>query len=377
LSIVKESYRIIAENLNRCSRARPDRMPAMRPSGTVLCLASAAGFGAMAAFGKLAYDEGATVGTLLSVRFTLAAALFWVVTPAREVRALGRRDVAIAVGLGMGGYALQAGCYFAALDRIDASVLTLLVYTYPAMVAVAAFAIGRERMDVQRLAALALASGGLVLVLAGAGGGALDPLGAAVGLGAAVVYCAYILVGDGVAVRIRPQVLATIVCSGAAVTLTAGSAALGELRPGDLTLAGWGWLACLAVVSTVGAISLFFAGLKRVGPTMAAILSTAEPVVTVVLAFLLFGEGLGPMQLIGGLLVLAATPTARLSAVPDRPAEPTAPPRREGGRGERARSRRIPLRERLRSRPAGSAGAARPGSPLPPEPLPDPSRSST
>jgi drug/metabolite transporter (DMT)-like permease len=290
----------------------------MRSSGTILCLASAACFGAMAAFGKLAYDEGATVGTLLSVRFALAAAMFWALTPAREVRSLGRRDVVVALGLGACGYALQAGCYFAALDRIDASLLSLLVYTYPAMVAVAAVLIGRERMDARRVAALALASGGLVLVLAGAGGGALDPVGAALGLGAAIVYCTYILVSDSVAARIRPQVLATIVCTGAAVTLTAGSAALGELRPGALTLAGWGWLACLAAVSTVGAISLFFAGLKRVGPTTASILSTAEPVVTVLLAFAVFGEVLRPIQVIGGLLVLAATPTARWSAAPAR-----------------------------------------------------------
>jgi drug/metabolite transporter (DMT)-like permease len=152
--------------------------------------------------------------------------------------------------------------------------------------------------------------------------------------------------------RVRPQVLATIVCSGAAVTLTVGSAALGELRPGALTLAGWGWLACLAVVSTVGAISLFFAGLKRVGPTMAAILSTAEPVVTVALAFLLFGESLGPIQVIGGVLVLAATPTARLSAAPDRPAGPTGPLSGEGDRGAHATSRRSRPRGRPRTRPA-------------------------
>jgi drug/metabolite transporter (DMT)-like permease len=327
-------------------------MPAVRSSGTFLCLASAAGFGAMAAFGKLAYNEGATVGTLLSVRFVLAAALFWVLTPAREVRALSRRDVGIALGLGACGYALQAGCYFAALERIDASLLSLLVYTYPVMVAVAAVLIGRERMDARRLAALALASGGLVLVLSGAGGGSLDPLGAALGIGAAVVYCTYILVSDTVTARIRPQVLATIVCTGAAVTLTAGSAALGELRPGALTLAGWGWLACLAVVSTVGAISLFFAGLKRVGPTMAAILSTAEPVVTVVLAFVLFGESLGPIQVVGGLLVLAATPTARLSAASGRQAGASGPPSREADRGARARFRRGVPRERPRTRPA-------------------------
>jgi drug/metabolite transporter (DMT)-like permease len=349
----------------------------VRSSGTVLCLASAACFGAMAAFGKLAYDEGATVGTLLSVRFALAAALFWVLIPAREVRALGRRDVAIAVGLGMAGYALQAGCYFAALQRIDASLLSLLVYTYPAMVAVAAVLIGRERMEARKLAALALASGGLVLVLAGAGGGALDPLGAALGLGAAVVYCTYILVSDSVAARIRPQVLATIVCTGAAVTLTAGSAALGELRPGAVTLAGWGWLACLAVVSTVGAISLFFAGLKRVGPTTASILSTAEPVVTVALAFALFGESLGPIQVIGGLLVLAATPTARLSAAPDRQPEPHAPRRGGDGREAPGRGWRIRRPERPRTRPAGSADAAPPARHRPPGSRPVPSRSST
>jgi drug/metabolite transporter (DMT)-like permease len=100
--------------------------------------------------------------------------------------------------------------------------------------------------------------------------------------------------------------LSALVCSAAAATLTAGSAALGELRPGDVTRAGWGWLACLAAVSTVGAISLFFAGLKRVGPTSASILATVEPVVTVMLAFVVFGERLGGVQLAGGALVLGA-----------------------------------------------------------------------
>jgi drug/metabolite transporter (DMT)-like permease len=80
----------------------------------------------------------------------------------------------------------------------------------------------------------------------------------------------------------------------------------GDLRLGDVSAAGFGWLAGIAVVSTVGAVSLFFAGLKRVGPTTASILSTAEPVTTVVLAFLAFGESLGPVQLAGGSLVLAA-----------------------------------------------------------------------
>ena len=282
----------------------------MRGSGTILCLGSAAAFGAMAVLGKLAYGDGATVGTLLAVRFLLAAAMFWALVLARggahELRALGRRDAAVGLALGGCGYAIQAGLYFAALRRVDASLLSLLLYTFPAFVAVAAFALGRERLDRPRLAALGLAFGGLVLVLAGAGAGALDPLGAALGVGAALVYSTYILVSESVVGRVRPRLLAALVCTGAAVALTAGSALLGELRPADLTVAGWAWLACLAVVSTVASISLLFAGLRRVGPTTASILSTAEPVVTVLLAFLVFGELLSLVQLVGAALVLAA-----------------------------------------------------------------------
>lgn len=284
----------------------------MRQSGTVLCLTSAAAFGAMGVFGKLAYDSGATVGTLLAVRFLLAAGVWWLVLLARapaggavgELRGLARRDLALALGLGAGGYALQAGGYFTALARIDASLLTLLLYTFPAMVTVAAIVTGRERAHGRRLAALALASGGLLLTLAGAGTGELDPVGTALGLGTAAVYSTYILVGEGVSGRLRPDVLSALVCTGAAATLTVGAALLGELRPGAVTAAGWGWLAGIAVVSTVAAIGLFFAGLRRVGPTSAAVLSTAEPVVAVALAVAVLGETLGAAQLVGGALVL-------------------------------------------------------------------------
>jgi drug/metabolite transporter (DMT)-like permease len=274
--------------------------------GTLLCLGSGTAFGAMAVFGKLAYAEGASVGTLLSVRFVLAAAIFWALGAARHAGALTTKDIITALALGACGYALQAGCYFAALARIDASLLALLVYTFPAIVAITAVALGRERLDPRRAIALTLATAGLVLVIAGAGTGALDPLGAALGLTAAIVYSAYVLVSDGIAHRVAPQALAALVCTGAAFTLLAGSTALGTFDPGRLTPAGWGWLAALAAVSTVGAIGLFFAGLKRVGPTTASILATVEPLVTVLLAFLIFNESLGALQLAGGTLVLAA-----------------------------------------------------------------------
>ena len=136
------------------------------------CLASAAAFGAMGIFGKLAYDEGATVGTLLATRFVLAAVLLWLLVGVRELRTISRRDAGLALLLGAVGYAAPAGGYFAALERLDASLLALLVYVFPVIVAVAAVALRRERASRRTAVALALSVGGLLLVLAGAAGGA-------------------------------------------------------------------------------------------------------------------------------------------------------------------------------------------------------------
>ena len=124
-------------------------MAPMPPTGALYCLASAAAFGAMGIFGKLAYDEGATVGTLLATRFMLAAVLLWILAAhtgaARRLLEVPRRDVTLALLLGALGYGAQAGAYFAALERLDASLLSLLVYTFPVMVTLAALALGRER----------------------------------------------------------------------------------------------------------------------------------------------------------------------------------------------------------------------------------------
>jgi drug/metabolite transporter (DMT)-like permease len=297
----------------------------MPPAGPLLCLASAAAFGAMGVFGKLAYEEGATVGTLLATRFVLAAALLWLIVlctgGARRLRALSRRDVAIALALGAVGYGAQAGAYFAALERLDASLLAMLVYTFPAIVTVAAIALGRERASRRTGFALALASSGLALVLTGAASGALDGLGALLGLGAALVYSAYILTSEGIATRVEPLVLGALVCTGAAATLTLAGLAGDDLHLAGVSATGLGWLGGIAVVSTVGAILLFFAGLRRVGPTAASILSTIEPVVTVGLAFVVFDEALGPAQIAGGALVLAAALGVRASRQPRRVAE--------------------------------------------------------
>lgn len=287
--------------------------------GALLCLFSAAAFGAMAIFGKLAYDAGVDVGEVLLVRFALAAAVLAAVAAAAgQLQRLGRRAVVAGLLMGGVGYATQAGLYFLALERMDASLLSLLLYTYPVMVTVAAVAIGRERATPLTVVALAVASAGTALVLAGAATGALDPLATVMAIGAAVAYTAYILCGDRVVAGVPPLALASLVTAGATVTFSV--VLLATTGPSlSFGAEGWLWTGAIALVSTVVAILAFFAGLARVGPSTAAILSTFEPPVTIALAALAFGEALSAVQLLGGALVLGAVVALSLSAFRARP----------------------------------------------------------
>ncbi|MBG0827081.1 DMT family transporter [Planomonospora sp. ID67723] len=307
--------------------------------GPALCLVSAACFGAMAIFGKLAYSAGVSPAALLLVRFGLAAAVLMLLlllrpslrrspsppvsppvsppaSPTRPARAgAGAGVLATAVGLGAIGYAAQASLYFSALEVMDASLLSLVFYTYPLLVTVTAVLLGRDRLTSGRVAALVAASCGTLLVLLGTGGLDFDPLGALLAFGASITYTVYILVSDTVVHRLPPVLLSTLVMTGAACTLAARALLTGGVDLG-FGLRGWLWLACIAVVSTVVAMLTFFAGLRRTGPSTAAILSTFEPVVTTALAALTLAEFLTPVQLAGGLLVLSSV--AVLQARPAR-----------------------------------------------------------
>ncbi|TYC02113.1 DMT family transporter [Micromonospora sp. WP24] len=326
--------------------------------GPVLCLVSAACFGAMAIFGKLAYDAGVTPQALLLVRFTLAAVLLGLVLVLRpglrrmapdphraalssRVKVGRGRVLATAIGLGAVGYAAQASLFFAALQVMDASLLSLIFYSYPVLVTVVAVLLGRDRLTHGRSAALVAASGGMLLVLLGAGGVSFHLLGALMAFGTAITYTVYILVADTVVHRLPPVVLSTLVMTGAAGTLGVRALLTGGVDL-DFGVSGWFWLACIAVVSTVVAMLTFFAGLQRIGPSNAAILSTFEPVVTTALAALTLGESLTLTQLAGGVLVLSSVvvlqirpartrhPARPVSDHPDRAAAEAPSPVRDG-----------------------------------------------
>jgi drug/metabolite transporter (DMT)-like permease len=274
---------------------RPD------PTGLALIALSATAFGAMAIFARFAYASGADVLGILVSRFTIAGALLAAIMVATRTPWPRGRVLAVAIAMGAIGYVGQALCYFAALNHASAGLVALLLYAYPTLVCLLAAIFLGQRLTARASLLLAVSFLGIAMTL---GGGQGTSTGIALGLAAAAFYSVYIVVGARVLGGTDALASTTVVCLSAAATL--GIASIFHPPQFPATESGWVAVAAIALVSTVIAIVAFFAGLKRVGPAVASIASTLEPVVTVFLAWLVLGETLSAWQLAGGVLVLAA-----------------------------------------------------------------------
>jgi len=268
----------------------------------IYILISGASFGAMAIFVRAAYASGIDTTTLLFLRFAIAAVCLGVVMVARRVPLPRGRYFVAAILMGAAGYALQSFCFFSALHYASAGLVALLLYLYPAIVTVLAALFLNEKMTRIKLIALSLALTGSVLTIGPAGDA--KPLGILLGVAAAVIYAIYITVGTRVLKQISPLQSATVVAASAAVVFGMVTMVKGAVLPASTQ--GWGAVVAIALISTVVAVLTFFAGLERIGPVNASTLSTVEPIVTLVLAWLFLGEQIAPIRFIGGAMILSA-----------------------------------------------------------------------
>lgn len=262
-------------------------------------------YGSVGIFGKLALDEGLSVPAMLSARFALAALILWAITVGlgASVRP-GAREVRRGIALGLVVYGAQAGFYFWSLTRLDAAFTIMLVQVAPVLVALGAVAFGRERLSKALLVSLPIALVGTALVATGATVGSADALGVVLALMCAVAYAAYMLLSHAVVATVHPVPLSASVCTGSALAFGGWAVLRGELpRTG---IAGWGLIVALALIGTVVAITALAAGNARVGPSTAVLLETVEPLTATMLAYIVLGERLQPVQWVGAALVVLA-----------------------------------------------------------------------
>ena len=154
-------------------------MDRQRLVGVGLVLVSAASFGSGALFAKPVYGSGVDWLTLLAWRFLIGATVSWAwLAGSAERRAglrrLPRRRIAVALGLGV-LYIGNSGTYYAGLETVSASLAALIVFIYPAIVAVLSLRVGHRLVGRRPWLALGLALAGTALALGGIPAGAVPP----------------------------------------------------------------------------------------------------------------------------------------------------------------------------------------------------------
>lgn len=272
---------------------------------SLFVVASVLGFGAVPIFTLVATGDGASLETILLVRYALAAlALVALVGGPRALVLPGRRIAAI-TSVGAGGQVLLTWMALTALRYLPAATVSFLFYTYPVWVTILEVATGAERLTRVRVAALALVMVGLTVMIGSPFSGGLSLAGVALSIGAAWVYAAYIPLIGKLQVGVAPTVAAAWIAVGAAFLLGILALVLHSLVPPH-GASGWGAIVGLALVSTVAAFILFLKGLAVLGPVRTAIMSTVEPFFTALLAALVLHQPLTARTFAGGAIVVAA-----------------------------------------------------------------------
>lgn len=269
--------------------------------GILLIVISAASFGTLAIFGRYAYADGVDIFTVLFLRFGISALFMILILLLRREHFPDRRILAQLIGMGALGYVGQSYLYMTAIKHASTGLVALLLYLYPMFVFILSVLVLQEKATSVKVTALILALVGLALTVNPKGG---QLIGALMAIGAALIYSTYILVGTNVMKHVSAVQSSAIIFTSAGAVYGMLAFVNGVRLPASI--AGWQAILGIIVISTIIPVVAFLAGLEIIGPTNAAMLSTLEPVVTVLLAAWLFGERLVPIVMLGGGLILFA-----------------------------------------------------------------------
>lgn len=295
--------------------------------GLILALGSALCFGLSGSLARGLLDSGWDAVAVVIVRIALAA----IVVLPFGVRALRgnwepvRRGWATIVGYGALAVAGAQFCYFSAVAHMAVAPALLIEYTAPAAVVLWLWLRHGQRPGRLTLAGAAIAAAGLVLVLDLISGGQVSPIGVAWSLGAMVGAAAYFVISANPNTGLPPLTLAAGgLTVGGALLAVASAVGLLPWRSSTtpVTYAGrefawWEPLLALGLITAAAAYVLGIAASRILGSRLASFVALIEVLAAVVFAWLLLGELPRPVQLLGGLLVLAGVVAVKLGEPKD------------------------------------------------------------
>lgn len=289
-------------------------------AGLGLVTVSAVAFGTTPSLARLAFAGGSDPQTLALARFALGAVatLIAIALVGGRFRPTGRLLLAgVAIGV---VYAMQSASYLTAVSLIPVGVAVLIFFTFPGMVALLVRFVDGEPVTWPKRIGLVGAFAGVALAV-GAAPRTLAPLGMGMALVAAVSVAIFIVFGGRLTRQIGTLGFAALSYLGATAGFGAWIAVAGEIVL-PVTALGWFGLIGASLLFIVGILS-FFGALTMVDTVRATIVSNLEPLCAIAAAWLLLGEAMTPVQLLGAAVVVAAVLLPSLAG--DAPARTPVP----------------------------------------------------
>lgn len=284
--------------------------PLARGAGIALLLVIAVVFGANHVAARLAFDHGLSITTAVAIRsagtalFVLALLLAMRVSVALPTPTLGR---ALAIGLVL---SVQSYCLYSSVARIPAALALLVFNVHPMLLTLISWAAGGARPSTRSLTVMPIALIGLALALDIAGSGTFTGRWSEIGTGAAYAFAAAIAFATamflsarwlpGVDGRLRSCLtMATV----AVVAFAAGTATNTLALPVDRE--AWIGLALLTLFYGTAITSLFVL-LPRLRSASDIAALNFEPIAVLLGAWVLLGQGLAPLQIVGAVIVVGS-----------------------------------------------------------------------
>jgi drug/metabolite transporter (DMT)-like permease len=274
--------------------------------GIVLMFLAACSYGAAAIVIKLAYRAELQPAGLLTVQNLVAMVCLWpiLLLSLGMPRLRGRQARGLIYQGLLGNFALSV-CYFWAARRIDVSLLSIVLFTYPGLVLLYQMIVENHRPASREVLALLSALAGALLAVDPfhAATGKIDGLGLVLALSSAATYAFMNIYGYKLTLDLSPIVITTL-------TSTVSTMAMMALMPArewlsmDFSAGQWILIAASAVFSTVLPMNLMYLGIRRIGAFHASIVSIAELPCILVLAYFILQERLAASQMLGGGLIL-------------------------------------------------------------------------
>lgn len=289
--------------------------------GYGIALFSAVVFATSGSFAKplleAGWSSGATVGArMLGAALILLLPTLWVLRGKWHTVAQNWKPIGL---FGLFGVAICQFSYFQAVQYLDVSVALLLEYLAPILIVLGTWAVTRRSPRLLTILGALTAIAGLILVLDITGAAGVHPLGVLWGLAAAVGLAVFFVISAQQNDTLHPLVLTTFgLAVGAGIMFGLGGLGVLPLEAtfGTVSYSGFEapWWLALGGLTLIAAVLAYLSGIfaaRALGATMASFIGLTEVVFAVVWAWLLLGEMPAPIQLLGGVGIVAGVVLVR------------------------------------------------------------------